>query len=193
VPETKAELRARVRAVRSSRTRSEREDARVGVTKALLDLCSKAAATTVAAFLPTPTEPPIDAFLEAAHRAGITVLVPIAHPDGSLTWTTFAPELTQTRGALGVPEIAPSPGAEAEPERQLAEAELILVPAAAVDTHGTRLGWGKGFYDRALAALPRQIPTFAVVFDDEVFDALPREAHDEPVSGAVTPARTLRF
>ncbi len=193
MPETKAELRARVRAVRSSRTENEREDARTALTNALLALCSDADAATVAAFLPTPTEPPIDSFLKAAHSAGITVLVPIAHPDGSLTWTTYAPELPQTRGALGVPEIIPAPDAEGALERPLAEAGLILVPAAAVDSRGTRLGWGKGFYDRALAALPRQIPTFAVVFDDEVFDALPREAHDEPVSGAVTPTRTLRF
>jgi 5-formyltetrahydrofolate cyclo-ligase len=31
------------------------------------------------------------------------------------------------------------------------------------------------------------------VFDDEVIDHLPREPHDQPVTGAVTPARTVEF
>ncbi|MET0726574.1 MAG: 5-formyltetrahydrofolate cyclo-ligase, partial [Leifsonia sp.] len=36
-------------------------------------------------------------------------------------------------------------------------------------------------------------PVYAVVYDTEVIDEVPRERHDEPVNGAVTPTRILSF
>jgi 5-formyltetrahydrofolate cyclo-ligase len=34
-------------------------------------------------------------------------------------------------------------------------------------------------------------PVFAVLFDDELVDEVPRERHDEPVDGVVTPNRIV--
>ncbi|MGO2049231.1 MAG: 5-formyltetrahydrofolate cyclo-ligase, partial [Microbacterium sp.] len=36
-------------------------------------------------------------------------------------------------------------------------------------------------------------PVFAVTYDSEVVDSLPRELHDQPVTGVVTPTRTLHL
>jgi 5-formyltetrahydrofolate cyclo-ligase len=156
-------------------------------------LCREAEAATVAAFLPTKSEPPIDGFLEAAHAAGLTVITPAARPDHMMQWSRFEPHLPQTMGAWGVPELVSPADDDVDAGYQLSKADLILVPAAAVDVQGTRLGWGQGFYDRALAGLAESVATYAVVFDDEVIDHLPREPHDQPVTGAVTPARTVEF
>lgn len=70
---------------------------------------------------------------------------------------------------------------------------LILVPAAAVDGTGMRMGWGRGYFDKTLGSMDRRPPVFAVLFDDEVLDELPREKHDQPVDGVVTPSGTRRF
>ena len=61
----------------------------------------------------------------------------------------------------------------------------MFVPAHGVDRAGTRIGQGKGCYDRAL---PRtQARLVAVVHPWELLDEeLPREEHDRPVHAAIT-------
>lgn len=72
-------------------------------------------------------------------------------------------------------------------------ADLIFIPALAVDKSGQRLGKGKGYYDRALADLEDVAPVIAVVFDDEIIDEVPTEDHDHPVDAVVSPTSTTRF
>jgi 5-formyltetrahydrofolate cyclo-ligase len=73
----------------------------------------------------------------------------------------------------------------------LREAQLILIPATAVDQAGNRLGKGKGFYDIALANPEVTAPIAAVVYEPELIDELPVENHDQPVNFIVTPLRTI--
>ena len=189
--QAKSELRASIRNSRTSRTPDERAIAAQGLTSEVLKLVLRLGARRIAAFLPTATEPPIADLLELLHYQGVVIFTPRAHEDGTMTWVTYHPNHDQVRSVLGVPEIASGNGLSSADA--LTEVDLILVPAAAVDTQGTRLGWGKGFYDRALSSMETVAPTYAVVFDDEVLPSVPHEAHDEPVSGAVTPTRTLAF
>ena len=44
-----------------------------------------------------------------------------------------------------------------------------------------RLGQGGGCYDRALGRVPVGTFTCALLYDDEVLDAVPADAHDRPV------------
>ena len=189
--QAKSELRASIRARRASRTLDELAIAANRLTSELLKLVLRLGARRIAAFLPTATEPPIAELLELLHYQGVVILTPRAHEDGTMTWVMYHPDHDQVRSVLGVPEIAHGDGLSSA--AVLSEVDLILVPAAAVDTQGTRIGWGKGFYDRALSSAESVAPTYAVVFDDEVLPSVPREAHDEPVAGAVTPTRTLAF
>jgi 5-formyltetrahydrofolate cyclo-ligase len=55
----------------------------------------------------------------------------------------------------------------------LAQADLILAPACAVDERGFRLGWGGGFYDRALSGPGTGIPAYAVLYDSDVVARVP--------------------
>lgn len=61
---------------------------------------------------------------------------------------------------------------------------LIIVPALAYDRKGQRLGYGKGFYDRFLNG--RTVATLGVCFSEFLFDQLPSETHDQPVSELLT-------
>lgn len=55
--------------------------------------------------------------------------------------------------------------------------DLIVVPGMAFDRQGSRLGRGKGFYDRFLAKHPKT-PTIGLCFDFQVVEYIPKESHD---------------
>jgi len=63
----------------------------------------------------------------------------------------------------------------------------ILVPALAADHRGTRLGRGRGYYDRALATVDVSVPVVALLHDGELVPYLPVDPWDRPVTAAVTP------
>lgn len=139
---------------------------------------------TLAAFLPTATEPPVLSALAALCAAGRTVLVPRALPGRTMAWTEWTPDAPVQRSPIGILEpTGPDQGAEA-----FREAAVRLVPALALGRDGTRLGQGGGYYDRALADLAPEDPrTWGVVFADEVLDAVPAEPHDARLVAARTP------
>jgi 5-formyltetrahydrofolate cyclo-ligase len=70
----------------------------------------------------------------------------------------------------------------------VARADVVLAPALAVDRAGNRLGRGGGSYDRALARVGPLVPLIALVYDAELLDRVPAEAHDVRVRAAVSPA-----
>ena len=57
------------------------------------------------------------------------------------------------------------------------ETALLLVPGVAFDKDRHRCGYGKGFYDRFLAAHPG-FTTVAAAFEFQLFDAVPFEETD---------------
>lgn len=62
---------------------------------------------------------------------------------------------------------------------ELAEKTFMLMPGAAFDAYGCRLGYGKGFYDRYLADKEElQLHTVAVGFQCQLVDRLPVEETD---------------
>ncbi|WP_221585841.1 5-formyltetrahydrofolate cyclo-ligase [Microbacterium sp. G2-8] len=187
IGEAKRALRARIRSSRDVRPAAKRIEAEDGIRTQGSALVARTRARTVACFLSAPAEPPTRALLADMADQGIRVLLPISGANGRLDWALDTGE--ERASHLGVPEPAGEPlGAPA-----LEEADLILAPAAAVDTSGQRLGWGRGYYDRALSALRTRPPVYAVIYDLEVVDRVPHEAHDVPMTGAVTPTRTLSF
>lgn len=71
------------------------------------------------------------------------------------------------------------------------ELELIVVPAVAYDRRGTRLGRGKGFYDRLLSTT--RATKIGVGYDFQLMDELPFEPHDVPMDMVITQKTIIRF
>lgn len=67
--------------------------------------------------------------------------------------------------------------------------DLILVPGVAFDSHGQRLGRGKGYYDQLLRTL--RGTTCGVGFDQQVVDSIPVEPHDVRLDRVLTPTRWI--
>jgi 5-formyltetrahydrofolate cyclo-ligase len=138
-------------------------------------------ARLVAAYLSLPTEPPTAELLAVLATGGTRIVVPVVTGD-ALGWADYSPGDETVVGPGGVREPAgPRLGADV-----LAAADVVLVPALAVDANGHRLGRGRGYYDRALAQV--SVPSVAVVFDEELIEEVPVEAHDRPVQGVLRPA-----
>ncbi|MAG91630.1 5-formyltetrahydrofolate cyclo-ligase [Candidatus Woesearchaeota archaeon] len=68
--------------------------------------------------------------------------------------------------------------------------DLVLVPGAAFDNKGHRIGYGFGYYDKFLAKVKKSIK-IGLAFDFQVVDSIPNEKHDVPVDLIVTEERVI--
>ena len=186
IPEAnqKAELRTQVREARAQREPNAKEASRLS--EQLGQFCIDNKISVAAAYFPIQGEPDIREFLTWALHQGVQVLLPSV-AGNNLHWVTF--DGNTAFGELGFEEAT---GKAAK----LSDAQVVFVPAMAVDLAGNRLGKGKGFYDRALEAFAgqkRRPKLVAVVFDEEVLLSVPHEAHDLPVDAAITAAKLIWF
>jgi 5-formyltetrahydrofolate cyclo-ligase len=155
----------------------------------VLEMPEVAAAGTVAAYYSAGVEPDTHGLVFALWKRGSYVVLPVLQPDGDLDWASYE----------GPDSLAPGPRGllqPVEPVRGLgtvSRADVVLVPALAVDASGNRLGRGGGSYDRALARVGGQVPTIALIYDGELVPSLPAEPHDRPVHAVVRPSRGLTW
>ena len=72
--------------------------------------------------------------------------------------------------------------------------QALLVPLVAFDRTGARLGYGKGHFDRAIAALSARgaLVAIGLAFAAQERDRLPAEAHDRRLDVVVTETGTVR-
>ena len=91
-------------------------------------------------------------------------------------------------GNFGVPEPPLSARLEALPVF-----DAVLMPGLAFDREGNRLGWGRAFYDRMLAALPEQPVLVGIGYAFQILpERLPTVAHDRKVDWLVTPQTCIK-
>jgi 5-formyltetrahydrofolate cyclo-ligase len=185
----KRALRAELRERRRNLTRDERAAATEGLTAQLLALTSRLGVHSVSCYLSAVDEPNTRPFVNRARASGLRVLFPITRSDGLLDWTTATDDEEEVVGLFGTPE----PVGELLGPIAINDVDLILVPAAAVDAGGMRLGWGRGYYDKTLGSMERCPPVYGVLFDSELVDEVPRERHDQAIDGVVTPTRIVEF
>lgn len=69
--------------------------------------------------------------------------------------------------------------------------DLILVPGVVFAKDGYRIGYGGGYYDRFLSKVDSSVPKFAIGFDLQVVDNVPKESFDIPVDLIITEKRII--
>jgi 5-formyltetrahydrofolate cyclo-ligase len=184
----KRALRADLRERRQNLTSVARENATTGITRNLQKLVQDHSARSISCYLSSPNEPDTRPFLNWAEEAGIRILFPVSREDGLLDWTVGEGR-EEIQGIAGVPE----PVGELLGPIAINDVDLIIIPAAAVDHTGLRMGWGRGYFDKTLGSMEKCPPVYAVIYDQEYIDEVPREVHDQPVDGIVTPSRIISF
>lgn len=166
LPQDKRAARAIVRAGRRARPANQRAVDAAALAGHLRSVIAGMPTGCAAAYTALPTEPPTDDLIRSLDRAGWAVMLPVLLSDNDLSWQVDGQD-------AGTDHIG--------------RADLLIVPALAVDRRGHRLGQGGGSYDRALLRRPPGAFTIAIVYDDELAQLLPSEPHDLQVDAVITP------
>jgi len=173
----KAALRRRILAARAGLPARRRAAAEQALREAVLALPQAQMAGTAAVYYSIGSEPGTHGLVYALWKRGTYVLLPVLRPDLDLDWASYEGPDSLRPGPRGLTEPAEAPrGAGA-----VSRADLVIVPALAVDRRGVRLGRGGGSYDRALARVGPQVPTIALLYDGELLDQVPAAPHDQRV------------
>ena len=180
----KAALRRRLLADRARLGPGQRAAAARALRDAILELPQAQMAGTIAVYYSLASEPGTHGLVYALWKRGGYVLLPLLRPDADLDWASYEGPDSLRPGPRGLTEPSEPPrGPDA-----VARADLVLVPALAVDRSGVRLGRGGGSYDRALARVGPGIPTIALLYDGELLDEVPAAAHDQRVRLVARPS-----
>ena len=183
----KAALRRRLTQARAAMPSPERHESGRLIRDHILQMPEVAAAGTIAAYYSVGTEPDTRSLVFALWKRGSYVVLPVLLGDGDLDWASYE----------GPDSLAPGPRGLLQPTEPVrgvgtvARADMVLVPALAVDVSGNRLGRGGGSYDRALARVGPQVPVIALLYDGELLPSVPVMPHDQPVRAVARPARGI--
>jgi 5-formyltetrahydrofolate cyclo-ligase len=133
-------------------------------------------AASVAGFWPMAGEIDIRPLLLALLGRGHVVLLPETPPRGHpLVFRHWRPGVTMLRGPFGTVHPHGPPGTPT----------LLLVPLLAFDARCNRLGYGGGYYDRTIAALPG-VRSIGCAFAAQQVDEVPVLPHDARLDAVAT-------
>jgi 5-formyltetrahydrofolate cyclo-ligase len=144
--------------------------------------------TVVAGYAPIRSEiDPIPLMRELAARGARLALPAVMARGKSLAFRAWSPDDRLMLGPLGILEPSPA-AAEIVPD-------IILVPLAAFDRAGHRIGYGAGHYDYTLAHLRKvkAITTIGVAFAVQEIMAIPTQPHDVALDYVLTETQSFDF
>jgi 5-formyltetrahydrofolate cyclo-ligase len=144
--QTKAQLRATLRQRRRKLNAACRARAAESAAAAVAALPDWPRRRRIALYLPADGEFETAAIAGRCRREARELYLPRVNASGHMTFSLWREEAQLSANRYGIPE--PPPGA---PNRSAGELDLIFLPLVGWDRHGTRLGMGGGYYDRALA------------------------------------------
>ncbi len=183
--ELKGRLRLEAFSRRDSLDKEARREAAGLIAERALALSELAGVQPVGGYWPIRSEVDPRPLMEALDARGQSVaLSQILHPH--LSWREWRPGDVLVHGGFGVRE----PG----PDAPQVFPRALLVPLAAFDRTGGRLGYGKGHFDRSIAELSGQGPVLAIglAYAIQEIDAVPAEPHDRRLDLIVTELEVVR-
>jgi 5-formyltetrahydrofolate cyclo-ligase len=137
--------------------------------------------TVISGFLPIRSEADIGPLMERLRLRGAQLCVPVILDKETIVFRELAENSALVSGTFGTAQPGPD-AAELEPD-------ILLVPLSAFDREGQRIGYGAGYYDRAIArlrekGLARQL--IGIAFDCQEVPSVPAEPHDVPLDAILT-------
>jgi 5-formyltetrahydrofolate cyclo-ligase len=179
----KIALRRRLLTERAEMAAPERSAAGRSLRDTVLSLPEAQMAGTVTAYISVGTEPETRGLVYALWKRGTYVLLPLLLSDNDLDWASYEGPDSLSPGPRGLLQPTEPPRGPAA----VTSADLVIVPALAVDRGGHRLGRGGGSYDRALARVGAAVPTIALIYDGELLDRVPAGRRDQRVRMVARP------
>ncbi|MFZ1814004.1 MAG: 5-formyltetrahydrofolate cyclo-ligase [Rhizobiaceae bacterium] len=137
--------------------------------------------TVVSAFLPIRSEIDLRPLMDRLRQRGARLCLPIVHDRTTILFRELIRGETLIETGFGT--VGPGPDAP------VLEPSILLMPLAAFDASGNRIGYGAGYYDRYVESLRAkgQSPfLMGFAFSVQQVDAVPAEPHDVPLDVIVT-------
>jgi 5-formyltetrahydrofolate cyclo-ligase len=155
----------------------------------LLSLEEYSSARLIASYCALPDEVQTRAIIERALNDGKRVAVAVTDvPSKTLSFSEIESyEEDLAPGTFGILE----PRHERRRPVSLAEADVVLLPLLAWDEKGQRLGYGAGYFDRALA-VARGTTKVGLGLESQRLPDIPTSRHDVPLDIVVTETRVVR-
>ena len=146
------------------------------------------AGTVIAGYSPIRSEVDPAPLMRNLAGKGARLALPTVTARGqSLVFRAFSPGDRLMLGALGIPEPSPA-AAEIVPD-------ILLVPLAAFDRLGHRIGYGAGHYDFTFAHLRKHktVVGIGLAFAVQEIKAIPALSHDVALDFVLTERRVFDF
>ena len=177
-PEGKKELRERYILARKSLTTEERADKSEQVCRTIASMPEYKEASVVMLYHGMPGELDIQPLVRHPNSLGKHFVYPVC-----LSRTEMAAMIPGgwRVGAFGIHEPDPAVSRAVPPE----DIDLVVCPGVAFDSEGTRLGMGRGYYDRFLPACRNALVILAA-FEVQHAEKLEREETDYMMDRVVT-------
>jgi 5-formyltetrahydrofolate cyclo-ligase len=185
--QSKADLRAAALTARDALSSEQRTAAAQAIAMRGLPI-DIAPGSVVAAYSPIRSEiDPIPLMRTLAARGARLALPAVMARGKSLAFRAWSPNDRLLLGPLGILEPSPA-AAEIIPD-------IMLVPLAAFDRLGHRIGYGAGHYDYTLAHLRKVKPITAIglAFAAQEIKAVPALQHDVALDYVLTETHVLDF
>ena len=144
--------------------------------------------TIVAGYAPIRSEiDPAQLMQSFAARGAALAMPAISARNAALAFRAWKKGEALAPGAFGIPE-PPAKAAEVVPD-------ILLVPLAAFDRAGHRIGYGAGYYDRTLAQLREKkiVTAIGLAFAVQEIPQVPALAHDVRLDYVLTETELLNF
>ncbi len=184
----KSELRKRLRGLRTTMPASACAERSARIVRAIESHPVMQSARRVALFWPIMERHEVDlrSLDETLRKRGVTIAYPAIDPETrAMTFrVTTRREDLEERGFGFEEPPADSPLPDA--------LDVIVVPALAIDPRGVRIGYGAGFYDRALPTWSPPAVTLGVAYDFQLLAELPSTETDVAVQWIVTDSRAIQ-
>lgn len=186
--ELKRELRREALARRDALDPSFRIEAALEITEVARNSIRIEPGTIASGFWPMRSEVDVRPLMFALRENGARLCLPAILDKTTMIFRELV------RGAALVDMGFGTAGPDEEAETL--DPSIMLVPLAAFDSRGHRIGYGAGYYDRAIARLtaaghaPRLI---GIAFDCQEVPTVPDEPHDVIIPEILTESGLRRF
>lgn len=181
----KRSLRAHMLAIRRSLPVAEQISAGRLIQERFRASAEYAAAGSVALYVATHAEVPTAEIIREALTAGKAVILP-AVTGNDLVFREICSEADLCEGSFGIPEPR-STCKSWDP----VDIGIFVIPGVAFDHYGRRLGYGKGYYDKALHLLEGSGKLTGFCYDFQLVEVIVREPHDVIMDRVITERRVL--
>lgn len=186
IEDAKSKLREEAHAQRATLGASEMAEAAVAAAAHFLADIKFGADKIVAAYWPIRDEidckPVLTQLMDSFQPVCLPVVVGDEVPLQFRRW-----ELGVALYEAGFGTLAPPDGAA------VVEPDVLIIPLLGFDKQGTRLGYGKGHYDRSIAAMSKKPELIGYAFSVQELDNIPAGPHDVPLNYLVTETGVRRF